>query len=70
LKGGAKAIGVFNLDDKPVKLAIPLAGIGLQSGQMLRDCWRQRDLGKTTNSYTVEVPAHGVVLLKATGGLH
>ena len=66
LKGGAKAIGVFNLDDKPVKLAIPFAGVGLQGTQKLRDCWRQQDLGGHAGSYTVDMPAHGVVLLKAT----
>jgi alpha-galactosidase len=30
----------------------------------VRDVWRQQDLGIFENSYTAEVPFHGVVLLK------
>jgi alpha-galactosidase len=64
LKNGAKAIGIFNLGDKPVTRTIPFAGIGVQTGQKLRDCWRQQDFPTSGDLIKVTIPAHGVILLR------
>ena len=64
MKDGSKVIGIFNLDEKPVKTAISLSGIGLPASVKLRDLWRQQDLGSFKGSYTAKLQAHGVLLLK------
>jgi hypothetical protein len=64
LSDGSKAVGIFNLNDKPQKLTLPLSGIGLPPTIKVRDCWRQQELGILHNSLPLTVPGHGVVLLK------
>jgi alpha-galactosidase len=65
LEDGSTAVGIFNLEDKPASAKIPFTKVGLPANVVLRDCWRQRNLGVHRDVYTVQIPAHGVVLLKA-----
>ena len=65
LEDGSKAIGIFNLGDKAIKAAINFADIKLPSQVMLRDLWRQQNIGAYKNSFASSIPAHGVVLLKS-----
>jgi alpha-galactosidase len=60
-----RAIGVFNLGEKPAQLSVPFSKIGVPSRERMRDLWRQKDLGPRMHDITVTVPAHGVVLLGA-----
>jgi alpha-galactosidase len=64
LKDGSKAVGIFNLNSNPDKITLPLSGLGLPASVKIRDCWRQRELGPFRNSFTTEVPGHGVILLR------
>jgi alpha-galactosidase len=64
LQDGSKVVGIFKLNAKPSMVTLPFSGVGLAGRQRLRDLWRQKDLGGHTNSFTTEVPTHGVVLLK------
>jgi alpha-galactosidase len=65
LEDGKKAIGIFNLGDKATKTTINFADIKLHAQLMLRDLWRQQNLGVFKNSFTTSIPSHGVVLLKS-----
>jgi alpha-galactosidase len=65
LKGGDKAIGLFNRDDTPLPVTLKLSDVGFGSAKA-RDIWAAKDLGKIQGSYTVTVPRHGVVLLRLT----
>ena len=38
--------------------------LGISGGQVVRDLWRQKNLGTFTNEYTGEIPRHGCMLLK------
>lgn len=38
--------------------------LGLKGKLSVRDLWRQKILGDFSNSFTAEVPRHGVVLVK------
>ncbi|MCK9219770.1 MAG: putative Ig domain-containing protein [Bacteroidales bacterium] len=60
-----KAAGIFNLGEKPVTYILSFEKAGLSPTLKLRDLWRQKDLGSYSGSYTVVIPAHGVVVLKA-----
>ncbi|HTI12310.1 MAG TPA: putative Ig domain-containing protein [Puia sp.] len=64
LKDGSRALGIFNLSEKPLTSPIAFTRIGLPAQVKLRDLWRQQDLGLFKGSYTAKIPAHGVVLLK------
>jgi alpha-galactosidase len=66
LQDGNKDIGIFNLDSNAQKATINFAGLKLPALLALRDLWRQQNLGNFKNSFSVEVPSHGVVLLKGT----
>ena len=66
LKGGAKAIGLFNRDDTALPITLKLSDVGFSGGAKARDIWQAKDLGKLQGTYTATVPRHGVVLLLLT----
>jgi alpha-galactosidase len=66
LKGGAKAIGLFNRDDTALPITFKLSDVGFAAGAKARDVWQAKDLGKLQATYTATVPRHGVALLILT----
>jgi alpha-galactosidase len=66
LKGGAKAIGLFNRDDTALPITLNLSDVGFSAGAKAHDVWQAKDLGKLQATYTTTVPRHGVVLLRLT----
>jgi alpha-galactosidase len=66
LKGGDKAVALFNRDDTPLPVTLKLSDIGFAGSVKARDIWQAKDLGKIQGTYTATVPRHGVVLLRLT----
>jgi alpha-galactosidase len=66
LKGGAKAIALFNRDDTALPITLKLSDVGFTAGAKARDVWQAKDLGKLQGTYTATVPRHGVALLILT----
>ena len=67
LEGGSTAIGIFNLIDVPTTDSIAWSDFHLSGPQIVRDLWRQKDLGKFDTEFTTPpLPPHGVFLLKLT----
>jgi alpha-galactosidase len=66
LKGGDKAVGLFNRDDTPLPVTLKLSDVGFAGSVKARDIWQAKDLGKIQDTYTATVPRHGVVLLRLT----
>jgi len=64
LEGGAKALGLFNLENKPARLRVTWEELGLQGRQKVRDLWRQQDQASAHGTIEVNVPRHGVSLLR------
>jgi alpha-galactosidase len=64
LKSGDKAVALFNRAISALPVTLKLAAVGFPDGARARDIWGAKDLGKLSGSYTVEVPRHGVVLLR------
>jgi alpha-galactosidase len=64
LEDGSKAVGLFNLGPLPAKLAVTWDEIGRSGKQRVRDLWRQRDLGELDKKFELEVPRHGVSLVR------
>ena len=55
----------FRWGDETAKtFTFDFAKAGLNGKFSLRDVWRQKDLGEFENTFTTEIPHHGVVLLR------
>ncbi|MGC1376887.1 MAG: glycoside hydrolase family 27 protein [Anaerolineales bacterium] len=60
-----RAVALFNRSDEDASMTVEWKQIDLPSGPAsVRDLWARTDLGLFTDRYTVNVPAHGVVLVK------
>jgi alpha-galactosidase len=66
LSGRAVAVGLFNRDTIPHEVTLNLKAIGFRSHAKLRDLWAHTDVMPTNGQYTVNVPPHGVVMLKVS----
>jgi len=66
MEDGSKAIGLFNLDNNTMKIAVDWAKAGISGKQTVRDVWRQKDIGSFDKSYETSVLPHGVMLVKVT----
>ncbi|WP_139957019.1 putative Ig domain-containing protein [Flavicella sediminum] len=64
LADGSKAVGLFNLKSEVSEIRLDWDKIGVSGVKTLRDVWRQKDIGNYENSFTAQVPSHGVVLIK------
>jgi len=77
LKDGSVAVGIFNTgsddpvdafmwEDIPVvkKIGVTWEELGISGKKMVRDLWRQNDLGEFQGSFEAEVPFHGVILIR------
>jgi alpha-galactosidase len=64
LDDGAKAVGLFNLGDQPVTVVASWDDLKLSGDQLVRDLWRQKNLGKFDKEFTATVVPHGVVLVR------
>jgi hypothetical protein len=63
LADGNKAVGIFNLSDKPLNRLIKLNEFGMNDSYVIRDLWRQKNL-PSTKAVEAKIPSHGVLLLK------
>ena len=64
MEDGTKAIGLFNRNDSPVPVRVMWTDARLQGRQIVRDLWRQKDLGVFDREFEIKVPGHGVVLVR------
>jgi len=66
LADGSQAVGLFNRSESPIKMTLDFKSIGAPASAKLRDLLDHKDLGTMQNSYSAEVPTHGVVLVKVS----
>ncbi|MFT3992019.1 MAG: glycoside hydrolase family 27 protein [Luteolibacter sp.] len=64
LADGSKAVAFFNLTDKEEMLDATRQQLGIQG--IVRDLWRQKDLGKLGETLQVKASPHGTALFKIT----
>ena len=72
LEDGSVAIAFFNLSETPKMIGIIPSRVGLLGRQVIRDLWRQKDIGEITDHnerWETEVAPHGVVFLKFSPGI-
>jgi alpha-galactosidase len=65
LEDGSKAVGLFNPGDSTAsqKVVLHWSDLGITGKYMVRDLWRQKDLGVFENEFAADVRKHGVVLV-------
>jgi alpha-galactosidase len=64
LEDGSKAVGLFNRGEAETEVSAKWADLDLRGKQIVRDLWRQKDLGTYTGEFKAMVPRHGVVLVR------
>jgi len=66
LEDGSVAVGFFNLTQAPRSISADWKQLGLNGEQTVRDVWRQHDLGSFSDSFSTQVPPHGVIMVRLT----
>jgi alpha-galactosidase len=62
---GSKAVGLFNTSSKePIEIEVNWDKIGISGKQIVRDLWRQKNIGVFSKKFSAYVPSHGVVLVR------
>ncbi|MEO6983484.1 MAG: glycoside hydrolase family 27 protein [Edaphobacter sp.] len=64
LQDGSKAVAFFNREQGVVTVGVKFSDIGLPEDVSVRNLWERKDLGKFHSSFSVDVPEHGVVLVR------
>ncbi|MDP4285064.1 MAG: putative Ig domain-containing protein [Bacteroidota bacterium] len=67
LADGSKAIGIFNMSNAYKVVRLNFSDIGLKGKYIIRDLWRQINVGVSQDKYESNIPPHGVSLIKLTG---
>ncbi len=64
LEDGSKAVGLFNRGERAAEVSATWFDLGIAGSQIVRDLWRQKDLGTFDGVFHSTVPRHGVVLVR------
>jgi alpha-galactosidase len=64
LADGSHAVGFFNREQGTVNVSVSFTDLGLGEDATVRDLWEHKDLGHFHGNFSVDVPQHGVVLLR------
>jgi len=62
----SRAVGLFNRGESALSITLNLRALGMSGPAKLRDLWEHKDLGPVQDSYTAEVPKHGVMMLRVS----
>ncbi len=61
---GTTAVGLLNNGTEPAVVTANWEDLGLHGRQPVRDLWLHKNVGTAEGKYSVQVPAHGAVLVK------
>ncbi len=64
MEDGTKAVGLFNRGEREAAVTADWRDLGLAGRQIVRDLWRQKDLGPFEHRFSAAVGRHGVMLLR------
>jgi alpha-galactosidase len=62
--GPEKAVALLNRSGGTANITANFSDIGVSGTATVRDLWAHQDLGEFQNSFSADVPSHGVVVLK------
>ena len=69
LEDGSLAVGLFNIGDTEQELTLDFSELGLNGSYVVRDLWRQKNLGTYEGSFASKIGKHGVTLVCLTPSL-
>ena len=64
MEDGSKAVGLFNRGEGVAEVKAAWADLGVSGKQVVRDVWRQKEVGVFEGSFTAFVARHGAVLVR------
>jgi alpha-galactosidase len=64
MEDGTLAVGLFNRGEFENPVTIRWSDLGITGKQTVRDLWRQKDVGTSTDSFTGKVARHGAMLIR------
>lgn len=64
LVDGSKAVGLCNQGETSAPISAAWSTLGVSGKQIVRDLWRQKNLGTFTDKFSSEVPRHGVSFMR------
>lgn len=64
LEDGSKAVGLFNLGDTETMVTVNWSDLRLAGKHVVRDLWRQKDLGKFSTKFEMAVASHGAEMVR------
>jgi alpha-galactosidase len=64
MEDGSKAVGLFNRGTSDGEATAKWSDLSLHGKQVVRDLWRQKDLGPFEGQFSAKLPVHGVVLVR------
>ncbi len=64
MEDGTLAVGLFNPGKETVNVSITWDALGIKGKKIVRNVWRQKDLGIFEQSFSSVIPSHGVVLVR------
>jgi hypothetical protein len=60
---GSVAVGLFNRDEMDMPVSVSWSELGIAGPHLVRDLWRQQDLGVHADGFSTVVPRHGTVFI-------
>jgi alpha-galactosidase len=63
-RNSPQAVLLFNRNDQPAKMSVRWEDLGIYGPAAVRDLWSHLDLGVLPKGYEMQIPAHGVVMLR------
>jgi alpha-galactosidase len=64
LADGSKAVAFYNLADRPAKIMATWPDLGITGSREVRDLWREKNLGRHDDEFSILVAPHGAELVK------
>jgi len=64
MEDGSKAVGLCNRSVVAQTVSVDWSTLGISGKQIVRDLWREKDLGTFEGQFSGNVPPHGVLLLR------
>ena len=64
MEDGSKVVGLCNRGELSATVAARWSDVGVSGRRVVRDLWRQQDLGQFEGEFRASVPRHGVVLVR------
>ena len=64
LEDGSKAVAFYNLASKPVRMMVKWNELGISGGHSVRDLWREKNLGRSDDEFSMTVASHSAELVK------